>query len=456
MLVSISPSVVDCGGGALLSVYGTGVLSDIRRCEPVVQIGDVIVQAVCVSPREIRCTAPPSARRLQHIAISFNDGVTFHGPKKRTGSSQTSEAVTVRSVALAHYGDRTAAYCRWQCGSVVQVEVRTTLLKHHDALHVQFRGDNDQIQTVDATVASADKEKNVVVVACTTPRMLSACTASMHISVNGQEYSDTCSSRSIFHTPALAESTCPRHVPTFGGTNVRLLLVRPVQGIDPSSLHLVRCMVKLVATSDSKTTQEHLVEATLNSQNLGEIRFVAPPWPVADEVAVYVTLNGGDDWANSGGSIVCTSFSPPSSAISIPPSGPRAAARKSTSTPKAGRWRRTRSWCSFTFFEDIHDVGHSTAHERRDARRSSALVVPRITARAHGQTDESGVGARPFRPREDKMQAAAAQPQSHDGGPGDSCPQRHRLYRARPAPSVRAVGTHDDLLPQPSAHATVA
>ena len=305
VLASISPSVVDCGGGALLSVYGTGFLSDIRRCEPVVQIGDVIVQAVCVSPREIRCTAPPLPVGLQHIAISFNDGVTFHGPKKRTGSSQTSEAVTVRSVALrTMVTEPQRIITPVAGGSVVQVEVRTTLLKHHDALHVQFRGDNDQIQTVDATVASADKEKNVVVVACTTPRMLSACTASMHISVNGQEYSDTCSSRSIFHTPALAESTCPRHVPTFGGTNVRLLLVRPVQGIDPSSLHLVRCMVKLVATSDSKTTQEHLVEATLNSQNLGEIRFVAPPWPVADEVAVYVTLNGGDDWANSGGSIV--------------------------------------------------------------------------------------------------------------------------------------------------------
>ena len=154
-----------------------------------------------MSPREVRCTAPPLPAGQHQIAISFN-GINFHGPKKRTGSSQTSEAaVAVQSVALRTMATEPQRIITLVSGgSVIQVEVRTTLLKHHDALHVQFRGDNDQIETVEATVESTDKENNVLS-SRTTPRMLSACTASMHVSCNRQEYSDIVLIACAYSTP---------------------------------------------------------------------------------------------------------------------------------------------------------------------------------------------------------------------------------------------------------------
>ena len=142
----------------------------------------------------------------------------------------------------------------------------------------------------------------------------------------------------MFRAQPIASSIVPRHVPTFGGTFVRLKLAQPVRGLDNASLQSLKCEVKLVQVSDFKATMEVLLEARLTTaaaaaavvnptasasasvvgggggggggankgggggaplaygEGLDTITFTAPPWPTADEVAVYVTFNGGDDF----------------------------------------------------------------------------------------------------------------------------------------------------------------
>ena len=90
-------------------------------------------------------------------------------------------------------------------GSTIKLELRTALLKQNDSVSVQFRGCNNQTETVEGAVESADKEKRAVCIVCVTPRMLSACVASMHVSCNGQEFSDAVSAECIFHTQPHAE-----------------------------------------------------------------------------------------------------------------------------------------------------------------------------------------------------------------------------------------------------------